>query len=459
MQRIIARLDIKNEYLIKGIHLEGLRKIGDPNHYAQKYYKQGADELIYMDAVASLYGRNNLADIVQKTAQNIFIPLTVGGGVRNVEDVQMLLSSGADKIAINTAAIKDPELISRLSNRFGSQCIVLSVEAKKQENGTWEAYTENGRERSGKNVLDWIKQAEELGAGEILLTSVDREGTRKGFDIELNQAVSSHIEIPLISSGGCGSIEHIKKAINSVDALAVADILHYDRSNLGDIKQALGIVNHKNTQDIDSKPIVDSITIVDYGMGNIKSVAQACTLFAKNIIITSLPEKILSSSIVILPGVGAFANGIKELKQRGLFDALKDAQKAGVKLIGICLGMQMLFDESEEHGKTQGLGLIPGKIKHLKQFYKQDAACKVPHIGWSDVSFNNPNYFDNNTLYYHVHSYAAQCPVKEYELASASYKKAVIPTVFRKDNVIGFQFHPEKSGVNGLQLLKKFLED
>ena len=182
--RIIGRLDIKGPKLIKGIHLEGLRVIGSPEKFAKKYYEEGIDELIYLDAVASLYGRNNLHYIVKKTAQEVFVPLTVGGGIRSVKDVNDLLRVGADKISVNTAAVKRPALIKEIAETFGSQAVVLSIEAKKQNN-FWEVYTDNGRERTGLDVFEWSQQAIELGIGEILLTSVDKEGTQSGFDIDL----------------------------------------------------------------------------------------------------------------------------------------------------------------------------------------------------------------------------------------------------------------------------------
>ncbi|NOX08659.1 MAG: imidazole glycerol phosphate synthase subunit HisF [Gammaproteobacteria bacterium] len=238
--RLIPRMDIKGKNLIKGIHLEGLRVIGDPQEYAQKYYQAGADELIYMDVVASLYGRNNLSDIVSRAAQDVFVPITVGGGMRSVEDVQRMLGSGADKVAINTAAIARPGLISEVARRFGSQCMVLSIEAKKQSSGVWEAYTDNGRERTGVDVIEWAQQGGSLGAGEILLTSIDQEGTRKGFDMELLKQVSSSVGIPVIASGGMGSTEDMVNAVKEgmADAVAMADILHYDRMSLMDIREA-----------------------------------------------------------------------------------------------------------------------------------------------------------------------------------------------------------------------------
>ncbi len=238
--RLIPRLDIKGPNLVKGIHLEGLRVMGDPQEFAVGYYRDGADELIYMDIVASLYGRNNLTDIVKRTVKNVFIPITVGGGIRSTDDVKHILRSGADKVAINTAAINNPDLIHQVSKRFGSQCMVLSIEAKQQSPGQWEAYTDNGRERTGRDVLDWVREGVELGAGEILLTSVDREGTRKGFDIELVKAVSDSVPVPVIASGGMGQSQDLIDVVQGgkADAVAMADVLHYRRMQIQDIRQA-----------------------------------------------------------------------------------------------------------------------------------------------------------------------------------------------------------------------------
>lgn len=236
--RLIARLDIKAPNLIKAVHLEGLRKIGDPNVYAKKYYEAGADEIIYMDAVASLYGRNSLFDIVEQTTRNVFVPITVGGGIRSEEDVQQALRAGADKVAINTAAIRRPELLSELSRVFGSQCVVLSIEAKAIGPDRWEAYTDGGREHSGIDAVEWARRGVELGAGEILLTSIDKEGTRRGFDIPLTRAVASAAKVPVIASGGMGTAEDLKRVVDDggADAVAMADILHYNRMTLGDVR-------------------------------------------------------------------------------------------------------------------------------------------------------------------------------------------------------------------------------
>ena len=181
--RIIPRLDIKGPNLIKSIQFEGLRVIGDPNSFAKKYYHEGADELLYMDSVASLYGRNSLKDLVSKAAKDVFIPITVGGGIRSIETATDILRNGADKVAVNTAAVKNPKLINELVKKFGSQSIVISIEAKHTSDNKWEVFIENGRERTGLDVVKWVKQCESLGAGEILLTSIDKEGTGKVFDI------------------------------------------------------------------------------------------------------------------------------------------------------------------------------------------------------------------------------------------------------------------------------------
>jgi cyclase len=225
--RLIARLDIKGDTLIKGVHMEGLRVLGDPQKYAKHYYEQEVDELIYMDIVASLYGRNKLTEILISAAKEVFIPMTVGGGIRNLDDVSDLLNAGADKVAINTAAVRRPGLISEISHAFGSQCMVLSVEAKKQEDGRWEVYTDCGRERTGMDVLEWVRKGEDLGAGEILITSIDRDGTKEGMDLELLSAVCNGLKIPVIASGGCASTTHAKNAIDlGADAIAIGAALH-----------------------------------------------------------------------------------------------------------------------------------------------------------------------------------------------------------------------------------------
>jgi cyclase len=238
--RLIARLDIKGPNLIKGVHLEGLRVIGDPQEYARRYYEQGADELLYIDIVASLYGRSKLTEIVRRAAHDVFVPMTVGGGIRSVDDVRDLLRAGADKVAINTAAVRRPELVTEVSRRFGSQCMVLSIEAKQQAPGQWEVYTDCGRERSGIDAVQWAQRGVELGAGEILVTSIDREGTRKGFDVALTRAVADAVQVPVIASGGYGETSHLREVVRDghADAVAVADALHYRRTDLHALRRA-----------------------------------------------------------------------------------------------------------------------------------------------------------------------------------------------------------------------------
>ncbi|MBF0170717.1 MAG: imidazole glycerol phosphate synthase subunit HisF [Nitrospinae bacterium] len=239
--RLIARLDVKPPNLIKGVHLEGLRVMGNPQEFATRYYHDGIDELIYIDTVASLYGRDNLIEIIRHTAAHIFIPITAGGGIRSVDDAKALLRAGADKVAVNTAAVTRPALITEISRTLGNQCMVLSIQAKKRRNADgWVAYTDNAREPTERDVVAWAKEGEALGAGEILLTSVDREGTRKGFDLDLLRAVSTAVTIPVIASGGLGKPEDFVAAVTEgkADAVAVADALHYGRHEAHAIRQA-----------------------------------------------------------------------------------------------------------------------------------------------------------------------------------------------------------------------------
>lgn len=228
--RIIPRLDIKGPNLVKGIHLEGLRVLGKPENFARYYYENGADELFYMDAVASLYERNSLLDIVKRTSREIFIPLTVGGGLRSVDDIRTVLRAGADKVAVNTAAIKNPGLISEASRAFGSSTIIVSIEAIKKDDGTYECYTDYGRERSGVDAFEWAVRAFELGAGELVVTSINNEGTGKGFDLELTRKISQMVSIPVIACGGAGSVDHLVDVVETgeADAISIASLVHYD---------------------------------------------------------------------------------------------------------------------------------------------------------------------------------------------------------------------------------------
>lgn len=239
--RIIPRLDIKGLNVVKPIQTEALRVVGKPKELALRYYQTGADELIYLDIVASLYQRNLDFDLLKSVTENIFIPITVGGGIRSIYDINNVLRSGADKVAINTYAVKHPDFIREAVREFGSQCIILYVEAKKQISGSYEVYTDGGREKTGLEVIGWIKKAIALGVGEILLTSVDKDGTRCGHDIELLKQVSSFSPIPVIAHGGAGRPDSLKEAIvdAKVDALSISSIFHYNEYSIPEVKNYL----------------------------------------------------------------------------------------------------------------------------------------------------------------------------------------------------------------------------
>jgi imidazole glycerol-phosphate synthase subunit HisF len=238
--RVITRLDIKGPNVVKTVRTEGLRVVGNPKELAERYYAEGADELIYLDIVASLYERNLDFEQLKVVSENIFIPLTAGGGIRSIHDITMALRSGADKVAINTYAIKNPDFISEAAQVFGSQCIVLSVEAKKISEGKWEAYTDGGREHSGVDAIEWIKKGIALGAGEILLTSIDKDGTRAGYDLELLRAVEAFSTVPVIAHGGAGSPKDVVEAAKTgASAISASSIFHYKLSSFKDVKKEL----------------------------------------------------------------------------------------------------------------------------------------------------------------------------------------------------------------------------
>jgi cyclase len=228
--RVIPRLDIKGPNLVKGIHLEGLRVLGKPSDFAKYYYEQGADELMFMDVVASLYERNSLHDIISETVKKIFIPITVGGGLRTISDIKEVLRVGADKVCLNTAAIKNPQLIKDASRMFGSSTIVVAIEAIKESEGKYLAYTDNGREYTGVDVFEWAQKVNELGAGEIVITSVDKEGTGQGYDAELISKISRLVSIPVIAHGGAGKKQDVVDVLKTADpsAVMISSLFHYD---------------------------------------------------------------------------------------------------------------------------------------------------------------------------------------------------------------------------------------
>lgn len=238
--RIIPKLEVKNENLIKGIHLEGLRIVGQPETAALSYARDGADELIYIDLVASLYQRENWINIVQRTAEKIYIPLTVGGGIRSVNDTKVFLRAGADKVAVNTGIVNQPKLITEIARKFGSQAMVASLEVQKKPDGNYEIYTDCGRTPTGLNPVNWAEQAVDRGAGEILLTFIHRDGTYQGYDLKLLQQIAGRVKIPVIASGGAGSAAHLEAAVKAgADGLAVASMLHFQKTTVSKLKKQL----------------------------------------------------------------------------------------------------------------------------------------------------------------------------------------------------------------------------
>lgn len=239
--RIIAKLDVKPPYVVKPVHFEGLRKVGMPAELAKKYYEQGADEVMYIDIVASLYQREILFSEIEQTANELFIPFGVGGGVKTIDDFSKLFHAGADKVVLNTYAVQqNPDIINQAAEIFGNQAVVVSIEAKRRDNW-WECYTDCGRIQSGKNVLEWVKEVELRGAGEILLQSVDHDGRQRGFDLELSKLVVESVNIPVVITSGAGKLEDIKELIDyaSPSGVALASLLHYDKYTIQEIKEYL----------------------------------------------------------------------------------------------------------------------------------------------------------------------------------------------------------------------------
>ena len=239
--RVIPCLDVDGGRVVKGVQFLDLKDAGDPAQLAAHYSEAGADELVYLDISASHEGRSTMLDTVRRTARQVFIPLTVGGGVGNIEDIQNLLRAGADKVGINTAAWRHPELISAAAERFGRQCVVVAIDAKATEDGRWEVYTHGGRQATGEDAVAWAHRAEELGAGEILLTSMDRDGTRDGYDNALNRAVSEAVTVPVIASGGAGSLDHLVDAVSEgkSSAVLVASLFHFGEFTIAEAKAHL----------------------------------------------------------------------------------------------------------------------------------------------------------------------------------------------------------------------------
>ena len=512
--RIIPKLDIKGPNLVKGIHLEGLRVLGKPEDFARRYYHDGADELIYIDLVASLYGRSNLIEIVQRIANQIFIPLTVGGGVRTLDDMHRLLRAGADKIAINTALFKDIDLLEKGALIYGSQCMVVYIEARKNASGIYECMHTNARENSGVEVLAWVKKVEEKGAGEIFLTFVDTEGTGEGVDCNFLKQLIPEVSIPVIVNGGYGNNTHILEAVKQgADAVSAASIFHYHelkkleetspRETEGNtayieltrsghtrfLKEKIEPVGIEKVKlDILSagepcrmekfdgccferiqKKHHSRVVVVDYQMGNIFSLCRALKKVGAQVVVTSDPKVVSGADYLVLPGVGAFPRAMENLCEKELAEPVLRHVQKGNPLLGICLGMQLLFSQSEEMVLSKGLDILRGNVTLLFKG-RSGPHLKLPHIGWNKLNtcktqeeittWNNTIFktVESGDFAYFVHSYAVKDMDDSALLLMTDYGGEQFCSAVQKENVAGCQFHPELSGITGLNILQQFFK-
>ena len=470
-KRVIGRLDIKGSKLIKGIRFEGLRVVGDPFEAALTYVKNGIDEIFYSDAVASLYGRNGLVEILRSTTKEVFVPITAGGAIRSSEDGRKLLSAGADKLAINSGAVRNPDLINELSKKFGKQCVVISIQARQSNiHNKWDVMIESGREKSNKDLFEWISEVQDRGAGEILVTSVDMDGTGKGPDFDLLDKLNGLVKVPLIFGGGFGNLNEIQNAfknMRNLSGISMGWALHNKKIDILSVKKDLirlelpvRLTNEKYYKIEKIKQYL-SASIIDYGMGNIQSLFNACESLGIGCQLTNEIEVVKQSNICFLPGVGSFPEGIKQLHKLNLKNHIKEYSLSGGRLIGICLGMQLLFEQGTEYEKCEGLGIIKGTIKKLPSFSKSGSRTILPHVGWNKIIPNkNSNYkFKENMKVidqYFVHSFAAMFSeeINNNTIFKTEFEGYIFSSMIKKFNTVGMQFHPERSGKDGIELLK-----
>lgn len=470
-KRIIARLDVKGKKLIKGIRFEGLRVIGDACNAAEHYASKGVDEIFYTDAVASLYGRNGLDEILRETTKKVFVPITAGGAIRTVEDGRKLLAAGADKLAVNSAAIKNPNLINELSKKFGKQCVVISIQVVYKGNFKWQVMIESGREKTSIDLIDWIKDSQDRGAGEIFLTSVDRDGTGKGPDIELLNKIKDSISIPLVFGGGFSSSNDLLRIFNEhrdLSGISIGWGLHYKKIDISDSKDKISKLN-LSFRNFKKELIVNkiseniSVSIIDYGMGNTQSLINAFNLLDIKCELTVDFDKIKKNHICVLPGVGAYPEGMKQLYKFDLIDNIRRFANTGGCLIGICLGMQLLLSEGTEYEKCDGLNIIKGRIEKLPDKSKEGGATLLPHVGWNTLhAIDKQNEFTikHDKIYqYFVHSFALKYSekIKSNILYTTNFEGHKFASMIQKINTIGMQFHPERSGKEGLDLLRNLI--
>tara|TARA_B100000886_G_scaffold340525_1_gene310831 strand:+ start:564 stop:2009 length:1446 start_codon:yes stop_codon:yes gene_type:complete len=474
-RRIIARIDVKGTRLIKGIQFEGLRVLGDAWETAKKYSFLGIDEIFYSDAVASLYGRNGLSEILKKTSEDSFIPITAGGGIRSIDDGKKLLANGADKLAINSEAVRNPFLINQLAETFGSQCVVVSIQARRSfDNKKWDVMIESGRERSNKNLFDWILDVQERGAGEIIITSVDQDGTCKGPDFDLIKEVDPLVAIPLVFGGGFSKLNQINDIFSnfkSPTGVAIGLALHNSSLKISDVKESLKneniTIRPRSNYFFDNKNRSKKIkiSILDYGMGNVESLNNAFNYIGAEVSITSSKEEIEKADLLAIPGVGSFPEGMNNIKSRNLLSLIQERVKNKKAILGICLGMQLLFTLGEEYRITKGLNFIKGNVSKLldKNLYGEHKI--LPHMGWNKITFlkDHEKYsFENKELIYQyfVHSFAPYVDIEDRDsiLCQTEYEGQKFVSAVRKGNIFGFQFHPERSGNPGLILLSDIID-
>jgi len=456
-KRIVVKLDIKGPRVIKGIRYEGLKVVGDPYELALEYYKQGVDEIFYSDAVASLYGRNSLPGLLKKTCRDVFIPITVGGGIQTVDHARYLLSSGADKIAINTALFTNIDLIDALADEFGQQAVVVSIQCRSY-NGDWECMAESGRERTGHTIRDWLNKLSSHPVGEYIINSIDQDGTLDGPDLNLLEHVQDLVNIPLIFGGGIESTSSLDKVLSNkiVSGASVASLLHFNHATVTQLKSSSSVLRFQEPAPFTgldpSFAYSISVGVVDYGCGNLFSITNALNTIGIQTSIVSSPADLDNISVLFLPGVGSFPHAMKNLHERFLVSPIQEYAKSGRALIGICLGMQLLFTNGSEISNNKGLDLIPGSVNSISESI-DFSDVPLPHIGWSTIASTSDSFTLPNLPFYFVHSFMATVAESGNILATTSYGNVLIPAIVRRKNVLGFQFHPERSSSQGLNLL------